>query len=239
MRSRARHVEPGAGRQRQGAGGRRQETQPAVARCADVLRAGPARIRHCARFTRCSCRAARRRPIVDKLADALNKGLNEEAVQKRLAELGADSVEQEPPRTQGPRRPGQKRIRAADADSESRGGEREVRRGIGALHASVEASQSLVPRQIIRANGRGARRRHVEAHRNAFQLRARRRIKLHHQRIMPRHDMALVRRQRQQPVEPLQHFADMKGGRERPLARHVLVEMADVGGEHDKTRGGS
>jgi putative tricarboxylic transport membrane protein len=32
--------------------------------------------------------------IVDKLAGALNKGLNEEAVQKRLAELGAESVEQ-------------------------------------------------------------------------------------------------------------------------------------------------
>ena len=32
--------------------------------------------------------------IVDKLADALSKGLNEEAVQKRLAELGAESVEQ-------------------------------------------------------------------------------------------------------------------------------------------------
>jgi tripartite-type tricarboxylate transporter receptor subunit TctC len=32
--------------------------------------------------------------VVDKLADALNKGLNEEAVQKRLTELGADSVEQ-------------------------------------------------------------------------------------------------------------------------------------------------
>jgi tripartite-type tricarboxylate transporter receptor subunit TctC len=32
--------------------------------------------------------------VVDKLADALNKGLNEEAVQKRLTDLGADSVEQ-------------------------------------------------------------------------------------------------------------------------------------------------
>ena len=32
--------------------------------------------------------------IVDKLADALSKGLNEEAVQKRLAELGAESVDQ-------------------------------------------------------------------------------------------------------------------------------------------------
>src|SRR5882762_8285497 len=30
------------------------------------------------------------KPIVEKLADALNKGLNEEAVQKRLAELGSD-----------------------------------------------------------------------------------------------------------------------------------------------------
>jgi len=33
--------------------------------------------------------------IVDKLADALSKGLNEEAVKKRLAELGAESVEQD------------------------------------------------------------------------------------------------------------------------------------------------
>ncbi|CAN7416973.1 tripartite tricarboxylate transporter substrate-binding protein [Bradyrhizobium sp. LjRoot220] len=32
--------------------------------------------------------------VVEKLADALNKGLNEEAVQKRLADLGADSIEQ-------------------------------------------------------------------------------------------------------------------------------------------------
>jgi tripartite-type tricarboxylate transporter receptor subunit TctC len=32
--------------------------------------------------------------IVDKLVDALGKGLNEEAVKKRLAELGAESVEQ-------------------------------------------------------------------------------------------------------------------------------------------------
>jgi tripartite-type tricarboxylate transporter receptor subunit TctC len=38
--------------------------------------------------------------VVDKLADALNKGLNEEAVQKRLTELGADSVE---PSRRGPK----------------------------------------------------------------------------------------------------------------------------------------
>jgi tripartite-type tricarboxylate transporter receptor subunit TctC len=38
--------------------------------------------------------------VIDKLSDALNKGLNEEAVQKRLAELGADPVE---PERRGPK----------------------------------------------------------------------------------------------------------------------------------------
>jgi tripartite-type tricarboxylate transporter receptor subunit TctC len=38
--------------------------------------------------------------VVDKLADALSKGLNEEAVQKRLADLGADTVE---PERRGPK----------------------------------------------------------------------------------------------------------------------------------------
>jgi len=38
--------------------------------------------------------------VIDKLADALNKGLSEEAVQKRLAELGADIVE---PARRGPK----------------------------------------------------------------------------------------------------------------------------------------
>ena len=38
--------------------------------------------------------------VIDKLADALNKGLNEEAVQKRLAELGAAPVE---PERRGPK----------------------------------------------------------------------------------------------------------------------------------------
>ena len=39
------NIEPGTSGQRQGAGGRRQETQPDVAGCADFLRTGPARIR--------------------------------------------------------------------------------------------------------------------------------------------------------------------------------------------------
>ncbi len=62
-------------------------------------------------------------PIVEKLAEALNKGLSEEAVQKRLADLGADIDRTGPPRTKGPGGPGEDRIRPVDADSESCGGE--------------------------------------------------------------------------------------------------------------------
>ena len=61
--------------------------------------------------------------VVEKLADAMSKGLNEEAVQKRLTELGADSVEQYAPQIKSPCGSGQKRNRAADANSKSRGGE--------------------------------------------------------------------------------------------------------------------
>jgi tripartite-type tricarboxylate transporter receptor subunit TctC len=39
-------------------------------------------------------------PVVDKLADALNKGLGEESVQKRLADLGAEIIE---PDRRGPK----------------------------------------------------------------------------------------------------------------------------------------
>jgi putative tricarboxylic transport membrane protein len=39
-------------------------------------------------------------PVIDKLTDALNKGLGEEQVQKRLADLGADIVE---PSRRGPK----------------------------------------------------------------------------------------------------------------------------------------
>jgi len=39
------------------------------------------------------------KPIIDKLADALNKGLSEEAVQKRLTDLGANTAE---PNRRGP-----------------------------------------------------------------------------------------------------------------------------------------
>jgi tripartite-type tricarboxylate transporter receptor subunit TctC len=40
------------------------------------------------------------KPIIEKLADAMNTGLNEQAVQKRLADLGADIVE---PNRRGPK----------------------------------------------------------------------------------------------------------------------------------------
>jgi tripartite-type tricarboxylate transporter receptor subunit TctC len=40
------------------------------------------------------------KPIIDKLADALNKGLGEAAVQRRLADLGAELVE---PDRRGPK----------------------------------------------------------------------------------------------------------------------------------------
>jgi len=39
-------------------------------------------------------------PVIDRLVEALNKGLGEEQVQKRLAELGADIVE---PSRRGPK----------------------------------------------------------------------------------------------------------------------------------------
>src|SRR3981189_2228812 len=55
----------------------------------------------CAPFYAVFAPSGTAKPIVEKLADALNKGLNEEAVQKRLAELGSDIVEPNPP---GPKR---------------------------------------------------------------------------------------------------------------------------------------
>ena len=61
------------------------------------------------------------KPIIERLVEALNKGLSEEAVQKRLADLGAEHRRAGPPRTESPGRPGEKRNRAADADPESCG----------------------------------------------------------------------------------------------------------------------
>jgi tripartite-type tricarboxylate transporter receptor subunit TctC len=54
----------------------------------------------CAPFYGLFAPAGTPQAIVDKLADALTKGLNEEAVQKRLAELGAEPIE---PSRRGPK----------------------------------------------------------------------------------------------------------------------------------------
>ena len=70
--------------------------------------------------------------IVDKLADALSKGLDEPAVRKRLESLGADDRRADPARAEGARRTGAQRDRAADADPEGRRGEIEYQAsGIG------------------------------------------------------------------------------------------------------------
>src|ERR1700754_5161471 len=96
----------------------------------------------------------------------------------------------------------------------------------------------LMPGQKICANGRNARWRHVEAHRNPLQFRTRRGIKLHHERIVTWNDMALVRCKREQPLKSFKHLADMERGGKRPFARHVLVEMTDVRGQHDEPPAG-
>ena len=54
----------------------------------------------CAPFYGVFAPAGTPQAIVDKLAEALTKGLNEEAVLKRLAELGAESIE---PSRRGPK----------------------------------------------------------------------------------------------------------------------------------------
>lgn len=54
----------------------------------------------CAPFYAVFVPAGTPKPIVEKLAEALSKGLAEEAVQKRLADLGAESVE---PERRGPK----------------------------------------------------------------------------------------------------------------------------------------
>jgi hypothetical protein len=58
--------------------------------------------------------------IVDKLAGCLSKGLSEEAVQKRLAALGAEIAEPDRRGSKSACGPGQKRSRSPDADPEGR-----------------------------------------------------------------------------------------------------------------------
>jgi tripartite-type tricarboxylate transporter receptor subunit TctC len=56
--------------------------------------------RYCAPFYALFAPKGTPKAIVDKLAEALNKGLSEETVQKRLADLGAEIAE---PERRGPK----------------------------------------------------------------------------------------------------------------------------------------
>ena len=76
-----------------------QEAQPAAARRADLRRAGMPEF-DCAPFYAVFAPKGTPKPIVDKLAEALSKGLDEAAVRKRLESLGADIAE---PNRRGPK----------------------------------------------------------------------------------------------------------------------------------------
>ena len=82
--------------------------------------------------------------IVDKLADALSKGLSEEAVQKRLAALGAEIAEPNRRGFESACGPGQKRGRSPGADPESR----VVEVGIEHL-AAIQADVAWKARQVL------------------------------------------------------------------------------------------
>jgi hypothetical protein len=55
-------------------------------------------------------------PIVDRLADILNRGLNEDMARERLLELGAEVPRAQPARPGGLAGPGEERDRAPHAD---------------------------------------------------------------------------------------------------------------------------
>ena len=74
-------------------------------------------------------------------------------------------------------------------------------------------------------------RGYVETGDDAFQLGPRCGVAPHHLRVVARHDMRTRRRQREEPVESLQHPSDMEGSGEGPAGLHVLVEMRDVGSD--------
>jgi hypothetical protein len=72
----------------------------------------------------------------------------------------------------------------------------------------------------------------VETDDDAFQLRPGCGVAPHHLGIVARHDMPSGRRQREEPVETLQHLAHMEGSGKGPAGLHVLVEMRDVGSDN-------
>ena len=72
------------------------------------------------------------KPILDKLVDALDKALDDEATRKRLSVLGGDIPDKGEPRPAAVSRAGQERDRALVADHQ--GGQRQERRGGGKDH---------------------------------------------------------------------------------------------------------
>ena len=69
-------------------------------------------------------------------------------------------------------------------------------RALAAAGFCLKCESLLVTRRVAGTTRRTPRWRHVEAHGDALQLRAWRRIERHHQRVMTGDDVALVRRKR-------------------------------------------
>src|ERR1700692_5023069 len=78
----------------------------------------------------------------------------------------------------------------------------------------------------------------VETRDPAFKSGFGRRVKLEHQRIVPRDAMARGCRQFLQGLVALDHFLDIVSQWEHPPAIDVRVKMAGVGGEDQKTTPG-
>ena len=128
-------------------------TQPDVAGRADVLRTrfSGIRFRAVLRGVRAEGHAA---AGLDKLADALNEGLGEEEVQKRLP-TRRRYHRARPPRPQAAGRTGAKRSRAADADHQSRGGQIEGRCSAAALSSPNREKRRPAGRALPRGSGAG------------------------------------------------------------------------------------
>ena len=87
-----------AGRHDQGAGGRERGSAIRLCPTCRLPPRAACRSSTARRSTACSRPRARRGTVVDRLAEALSKGLNEDLARKRLTDLGAEVPEREPAR---------------------------------------------------------------------------------------------------------------------------------------------
>src|SRR5260370_37233234 len=76
-------------------------------------------------------------------------------------------------------------------------------------------------------------RHYVEAHHDAFELRPRRRVLPHDQRVVPGDDVMRARRIGAQDIVSVEHVADVECCGERPARLHVLVILPDGGSQPD------